>query len=684
MKDLPLVLCGPIVRRTAPDRVCVWLALKKSCTVELTVQEPDGGAARLHGRHDTVALAEHLHVVAVTATLGQGKPPLEWGGGYDYDLKFGLENTWQGLYDEGILRHDVAGAGDLERLVYDRRSLPGFRLPSADLSTLRFAHGSCRKPHGKGADALATLDEMLAGDDPPQIFFLTGDQIYADDVDPGGEVDDAGNVPRGLLHAIIEQGAELFGGEDREKARELAAHADRLQPGKRQPLMEERAGFTSGESHCHLVSLAEFYTMYLFAWSDLLWDRNGLADRESLSEYRQGLPHVRRALANVSTYMSFDDHDVTDDWNRTGHWVATVAASDIGTRVIRNALAAYAVFQHWGNVPEDFEAGAPGGNLLAAVDGWDGTDGDRAAATLRHIYIPRSGDATEPVPAEALRWHYTIDTPQCRIAALDSRTRRRYRDATANPGLMTKAAIDEVLDPAAPSAPATLVISPAPVLGLGLIEFIQDKVAGLIDKHRDESELITGKDKFDAEAWAFDEEIYDYLLERLASYHRVVLLSGDVHYGFGASLVAKDLDARIVNFVSSSLHNEVFTETVSKLLSWIGNRQLEALTDEEPTPIEIPKTAVSQARSTSSLVFEEGLLHEGGDEPEEAAPVDRGDVDFEKFAGSRKRAEVVGSCNLGEIVFPEGKVEHRLRWLGRKRRGKRRAKETVHLATFDR
>jgi len=60
---------------------------------------------------------------------------------------------------------------------------------------------------------------------------------------------------------------------------------------------------------------------------------------------------VRRALANVPTYMIFDDHDVTDDWNLTARWRDRVRASPAGRRIVANALAAYWAFQGWGNDP---------------------------------------------------------------------------------------------------------------------------------------------------------------------------------------------------------------------------------------------------------------------------------------------------------------------------------------------
>jgi phosphodiesterase/alkaline phosphatase D-like protein len=56
-------------------------------------------------------------------------------------------------------------------------------------------------------------------------------------------------------------------------------------------------------------------------------------------------------LANVPTYMIFDDHDVTDDWNLTARWRHRVHASPAGRRIVANALAAYWAFQGWGNDP---------------------------------------------------------------------------------------------------------------------------------------------------------------------------------------------------------------------------------------------------------------------------------------------------------------------------------------------
>jgi hypothetical protein len=62
----PLVLAGPMLRKVTPQRVSVWLALRKPCSVTLKVLDEDGKPA-LEGNQETVAIGSHLHLVVVTA-----------------------------------------------------------------------------------------------------------------------------------------------------------------------------------------------------------------------------------------------------------------------------------------------------------------------------------------------------------------------------------------------------------------------------------------------------------------------------------------------------------------------------------------------------------------------------------------------------------------------------------------
>jgi hypothetical protein len=66
------------------------------------------------------------------------------------------------------------------------------------------------------------------------------------------------------------------------------------------------------------------------------------------------LPKVRRALANISTYMMFDDHEISDDWNLNPAWRDRVHSSPLGRTVVRNGMTSYALFQDWGNRPEEY------------------------------------------------------------------------------------------------------------------------------------------------------------------------------------------------------------------------------------------------------------------------------------------------------------------------------------------
>ncbi|MBK8816025.1 MAG: hypothetical protein IPN42_11260 [Methylococcaceae bacterium] len=73
--------------------------------------------------------------------------------------------------------------------------------------------------------------------------------------------------------------------------------------------------------------------------------------------FYETLPQVRRALANVPTYMVFDDHEITDDWNLCPLWRDRVLTTPLGRAVIRNGMLAFALFQGWGNDPLLYKKG---------------------------------------------------------------------------------------------------------------------------------------------------------------------------------------------------------------------------------------------------------------------------------------------------------------------------------------
>jgi hypothetical protein len=245
---LPLILSGPILRRTEPRAVTVWLALKEPRTVTLRIYGRDNEGEffeRFAGTRRTVRLGDHLHVVAVTAHAPTDEGKLAWGGLYYYNLFFQKDaagdrvpDTAPHLYTAGVLTLDPASADFLQRLVYPGNPLPSFALPPEDLNRFRILHGSCRKPHGIGKEMLYALDVALAesaqeGANRPQQLFLTGNHE---------EILPLVDIPARLLA-----------------------------PGQRADAVLDKARFTTEVPECHLLSLAEFCAMYLFAWSDVLW-----------------------------------------------------------------------------------------------------------------------------------------------------------------------------------------------------------------------------------------------------------------------------------------------------------------------------------------------------------------------------------------------------------------------------
>lgn len=464
---------------------------------------------------------------------------------------------------------------------YFSHGLPTFALCPAQLDQLQIFHGSCRNVQDRDHDALAIVDCAAAhhaaqpNHRPHQLFF-TGDQIYGDEVaDP-------------FLWAILRAQDAIFN-EDESLVIENTEPFDlsqALQPGQRNQIATQTAGLTASlkntpeKASSHLFRFGEYCVAYLFSWSQCLWQldfpqASDLGQRgKQAKQWDRDVIHlkrnsqsqhlVRRALANVPTYMIFDDHDVSDDWNINQAWCQRVLGSSMGYQVVRNAMLAYALFQGWGNTPEQFARGTVGAELLKATETWCET-GDRAAAfTLTSLLgIPPQKQLFRPdgdtwvlnSASASLKWHYAIEGTNHRIWVLDTRTQRGYpqdKPPTRPPQLISpsgfKAQLGPLqaessgqpqLDSTAGPIRLTFIVAPTNVFTLEVLDWLQ-------------SLALKSNRVFDADvgdSWNLETSSRAKLLSCLFDIRRpVVILSGDIH--FGASI---EVDYQINNPAAS--HN---------------------------------------------------------------------------------------------------------------------------------
>lgn len=289
----------------------------------------------------------------------------------------------------------------------------------------------------------------------------------------------------------------------------------------------------------------------------------------------QGVAKVRRGLANVATYMMFDDHEVTDDWHMTRDWVTQVYGSQIARRVMQNALCAYAVFQAWGNTPEQFEGEQAGKKFLDALKDWIQAKmpaGTKANAVLERVIpckllpndnveIPLLKDGALIGSEKVIRWDYRIVFGKYEAVVTDARTRRSFPGRQLAPAEhLSKEAI-KLQAPDALGAEFnpefTLVVSPCNIVtipdfrkgfvGTGLpLKVGFSHIIKLAKGEGIQKAALLNYDPDVADSWFVADGPFELLIARLAARMpksgnerlpaRVIVLSGDVHFSASSRL----------------------------------------------------------------------------------------------------------------------------------------------------
>ncbi|MDZ7839603.1 MAG: hypothetical protein U5R46_02105 [Gammaproteobacteria bacterium] len=470
LRDLPLLLGGPILRRATASELMVWFATSIDADMKVDVFEPGtrrkwrqaSESERRIGKFSPLATGEnggrikadfkircgrHLYVHLVIVRPIPGK---SLGGGRTLEYACSMAADWPSLDLEHHQKDELTGfkksarkKGDFIPLDILESGALGIGLKETDLPTfivqggaqpsLRFVYGSCRKPHGPGGDAMVAalryLEQNPGPSSRPHFLMLGGDQIYVDDASL-------------LFFRLLRRCSRVFGpdpGKHSNRGEEKLPGAPKLdleEAGARADTVKKHAALTSGHADNHMMQFAEIVAAYLLAWNgDLrLWmstadlQRYALDAREcgkhrdkyvaeaaSLGTYHAGSLAARVVMANTPLYTMFDDHDVTDDWNITPTWQDNVERKKLGVRILANAQAAFWLFQAIGNGPW---------TLYSSME-------KRIRNFHQLIQQSRAEGKDFAIPdARILNWHHwSYETPTTPpVLVVDTRTHRASND----------------------------------------------------------------------------------------------------------------------------------------------------------------------------------------------------------------------------------------------------------------
>jgi hypothetical protein len=547
---LPLLLAGPILRWVSDEVVKVWVCTSAMLRVRGTLVDPrDPSIVLGEGSGTPVMWGRRCFTTMVTLRTPSRRIPR--GVVLGYDLEFSPPRDH--------LFTDRGGLLPALHACYPPYTVPTFVHGEAGESRrFRFAHGSCRKPHALGRDAMLRLDADLgafaSGERPPEApdgawtterpraLFLTGDQIYADDVHGDMVTVLQRLAPLLLGFEEVIPALDSTPGADGERPVVAGANVSDKGPGAR--LGQVRSGGLTVDAEYgtnHLLGLGEFLGMYALSWGRMLWrDWHHTRSASSHAEWAQAAGATQRAMANVPVYMARDDHEVTDDWPMFMEQWRAVRGSPVGRWITSNGLAAFWIMQAHGSV-------TPRGGLLEQVRtylraGW--ATGARPTAEQRITLARAASTFGWNVLNQVHGFTYTTPTSPP-VLMLDTRTERELFMLPTTAMLMNDRALRTLADDMAGRrglAEPTIVVSPGPVLGHSTPETVQHLITlGARDAADLEAIFGVGDDAAratadyvymqDCEAWGLNERGLLAFVGCFAGLDNVIFLSGDVHYG---------------------------------------------------------------------------------------------------------------------------------------------------------
>lgn len=576
-QPLPLLIAGPIVRRATPQQVVLWIATSQPYDFNVYI---DTGAHSVPGAELLVAEDKKVSTIQIGESAFvslielQIPPQADTSFLLSYDIGLvntgGVEKRISKLYPE---------------MLYDGASCFTVAIKQQVQSLY---HGSCRKPHHPSADALVQMDKKIEEshnndnllESRPALLLMTGDQVYTDDVSgPLLQAIHQVSARLGLFSEVIPHPQYKNSSAIHEcpasyyQRNQILPHVnsegrilDQLLGGKKLPI------FSSRSADKHLVTLAEMLAMYLLTWSDALWkdvihNRDLLPsqfhtdfaeEQEEIECFVKGLSRVKRLLAHLPTYMIFDDHDITDDWNLTRGWEDAAYEDALAKRIIGNALISYFVFQGWGNHPEVFHDTFLE-QIYACFESLRQTSETGTSPNKDDNLCPQ--DTLIHTLLQWDQWHYSVPTYP-KVVVLDTRTRRwRSETSFSRPsGLMDWEALSE-LQQELLDEDSVILVSAAPIFGIKFIEVIQRFFTYI--GHA----LLVDAENWMAHPGSASVILNIFLHKRTPK--NFIILSGDVHYSFvfDVSIRRRKHSPSIWQITASGIKNQ-FPSRLLKFFDW--------------------------------------------------------------------------------------------------------------------
>ncbi|GAC1618610.1 MAG: alkaline phosphatase D family protein [Ktedonobacteraceae bacterium] len=293
--------------------------------------------------------------------------------------------------------------------------------------------------------------------------------------------------------------------------------------------------------HNGATTFEDFALLYQYAWTQ---------DKD-----------VRQVLACMPTYMLFDDHEITNNWNITPQWRAMMLQNG-REQMLVDGLVAYWIYQGWGNLAQREEQQYPLLRIMQEAE----QSGEDIMEVLR-AYIK-----DEVYGKSVGHWHYEIPTIPP-IFVTNTRSERtsvfakRQDDIYGPTRIMSKTQMQELaLWMQSNDTRPSLLVSSVPMLLpplIGLAEYAMGirlwrrSLRWLGRRLAQIQQRIALRTSFDH--WPLFSETWQELLQILTKRtHDIIVLSGDVHFSYAMEAqraFSKTAKARLIQLVSTPLQN---------------------------------------------------------------------------------------------------------------------------------